>query len=81
MREYREERRKGRERMAAEAVPPYRWYHKLLIQGGFVFGVYLLIWGDTVEQVFGAGMVGVPTALWTWAAVSVLREGHWRGDD
>jgi hypothetical protein len=81
VREYREERRKGRERMAAEGLPPYRWYDKLVIRGGFVIGVCLLIWGDTVERVLGAVMVGVPTLLWTWAAVSVLREGRWRSED
>jgi len=67
--------------MVAEGSPPYRWYQKLLIRGGFLLGVYLLIWGDTVDRVFGAFMAGVPLAMWTWAAVMVLREGRWRSPD
>ncbi len=78
---YREERRKGREQMAAEGMRPYRWYDKLLIRGTFVLGVCLLIWGDTADRVFGVGMVAVPAVIWTWAVVKVLREGRWRRDD
>jgi hypothetical protein len=79
--EYREERRKGRERMAAEGLPRYRWYDKLLVRSTFALGVCLLIWGDTADRVFGAGMVGVPAVLWTWALVTVLREGRWRSHE
>ena len=79
--DYRRERRKGRERMVAEGLRPLRTYEKLLMFGGVVLGLYLLISGDTVERLIGAGMVASVVGPLSWAVVKVLREGKWRDDE
>lgn len=52
----------------------WSWWERLLLWGPVPVGVALLIWGDTVDRVFGAGIVGVPMAALGWAAWKVLRE-------
>jgi hypothetical protein len=73
-------RRKGRERMIAEGRRPIPWYDKFFFWLGFQTGVILVIWGDTVERIFGASIVAFEVGLITWAAAKVLREGKWRDD-
>jgi hypothetical protein len=63
---------------------PHLW-NRMMIWAGAVFGIYLLFWGDTVEQIIGVGLVFAPAVLlgiqvWVyWNAVRILRrerKGH-----
>jgi len=57
------------------------WWNRLMAWGGGIFGIYLFIWGDTVEQVIGVGFLVVPAVLigiWAWVwwkALRFLRRG------
>ena len=63
----------------------WSWWERLWFWGPVPLGIVLLITGDTVERILGAGMVAVPTAALAWATWHFLRERrdshHPRQDD
>jgi hypothetical protein len=50
-----------------------RW-ERLLFWGPIPVGVVLLIWGDTVDRVFGALIAGVPLACAAWGLSRLLND-------
>lgn len=68
-----------------EGVRRPRLRNRLIVWGGAVFGIYLLLSGDTVERVIGVGLVVVPAVLVGievlvyWKGLRILRRAR-RGD-
>jgi hypothetical protein len=83
--EVRREKREAWARLYAEwdekGVWRPHWWNRLMAWGAGILGIYLLIWGDTVERVFGVGFLVAPTVLigvWAWVwwkALRFLRRG------
>jgi hypothetical protein len=79
-------RREARARVQAELRQQgklrSRWWSQLGLWGGAALGAYLLIQGDTVERVLGAGMLIAPALLtvvtcWVWwKALRMLRRSR-----
>ena len=71
--------RRLRREWRREAGRGPRWWEQGLLWGNAVLGTGLLIWGDTVERVFGVVFLAGPAViagitLWMyWKALRILR--------